>query len=78
MKTIYKLIAIAFGALAVAACSDDLDTRPEGDTMTEDQKKEIYEQNPEKLEADVLSLYSSMIELLAIEDWYGGQLHFDF
>lgn len=78
MKAIYKLIAIAFGVLTVAACSDDLNTVPEGDTMTEEQKTEIYNQSPEKLEADVLALYSSMIELLAIEDWYGGQPHFDF
>lgn len=78
MKTFNKFIAVALSLSTLVACGDDLDTTPEGNTMTEDQKKEVYNHNPEKLEADVLSLYSSMIELLAIYDWYGGQLHFDF
>ena len=56
MKTINKFIAVALGLLAIASCSDDLNTVPEGDTMTEEQKKEIYGQSPEKLEADVLAL----------------------
>lgn len=78
MKTINKFIAVALSLLAIASCSDDLNTVPEGDTMTEEQKKEVYEQSPEKLEADVLALYSSMIEFEAIYDWYGGAAHFDF
>ncbi|MDE6445981.1 MAG: RagB/SusD family nutrient uptake outer membrane protein [Alistipes sp.] len=78
MKTINKFIAVVLGLLAIASCSDDLNTVPEGDTLTEEQKKEIYSQTPQKLEADVLALYSSMIELEAIYDWYGGAAHFDF
>ncbi|MCM1150658.1 MAG: RagB/SusD family nutrient uptake outer membrane protein [Alistipes sp.] len=78
MKTIDKFIAVVLSLLTIASCGDDLNTVPEGDTITDDQKQEIYEQDPEKLEADVLSLYSSMIELLAIEDWVGAQRHYDF
>lgn len=78
MKIYNKFIAIALSALAVTACSDDLNTVPEGGTMTEGQKDYIYGQDPEKLQADVLGLYSSMIEYAAIAEWYGATRHYDF
>ncbi|WP_296007586.1 RagB/SusD family nutrient uptake outer membrane protein [uncultured Alistipes sp.] len=78
MKPLYRIIASALSLSALIACAGDLDTAPEGDTMTEDQKQEVLTQDPAKLESDVLSLYSSMIELLAIEEWSGRTLHYDF
>lgn len=74
-KTIYLLFISLF--LLVASCSD-LDLLPEGDTFTEEQKKDLIEMSPERLQSEINGLYSGLIRYNAIGDWYGGTAHFDY
>lgn len=63
--------------LFVIGCSD-LDMFPEGDTFTEDQKKDLIEMTPERLQSEINGLYSGLMRFDAIGDWYGSTVHFDF
>lgn len=62
MKIVNKLWIFVAGIAFMFSCTDNLDTFPEGSTFTEDQKREIVEQLPERLSADVNGLYSIMGE----------------
>lgn len=53
-------IALATAAATVAAC--DLDTIPEGGTVTEEQKEEVVADNPEKISSDVNALKSTLTQ----------------
>lgn len=79
MKITNKIIHILFISLFFfgIACSD-LDLVPEGDTFTDDQKKDLIEMTPERLQSEVNGLYSGLMRYRAIGDWYGGTAHFDF
>ena len=46
-----KIISLVFGTLLASSCIDELDTYPEGGTITQDQKDEIGEKDPSKLDA---------------------------
>lgn len=62
----------------MVSCSD-LDTFPESGIVTEDQKKEVVEDNPERLQADINTLSSIFTKLLP--NWAGGSatpFHNDF
>ena len=48
MKAINKIWVFALGTAVMVSCSD-LDTFPESGIVTEDQKKEVVEDNPERL-----------------------------
>ncbi|GBU08327.1 membrane protein [Bacteroidales bacterium] len=74
MKNFNIYIAVLAG-LFLFGCSD-LDTFPEGGTVTEDQKKEVVSKNPEMLRSDVTGLYASLIKLNTL----GGSTtqHYDF
>ena len=52
MKAINKIWVFALGTAVMVSCSD-LDTFPESGIVTEDQKKEVVEDNPERLQADI-------------------------
>jgi hypothetical protein len=57
MKTYTKIIFIVAASLFIAACAE-LDTFPEGGTVTEDQKKAIAEKMPERVMADLNGMYA--------------------
>ena len=57
MKAKYLFLALA--SVAFAGC-EDLDLRPEGDTVTTDQKTEVVESLPERAQAGVNAVYSGM------------------
>lgn len=78
MKAINKIWIFALGTAVMASCSD-LDTFPESGVVTEDQKKEVVENNPDRLQADINTLSSIFVQLLP--NWAGGAdtpFHNDF
>lgn len=78
MKILYKIIAVVLGCALVVACSDDLNTSPDGDSLTKDQIDKINKNDPELFRSNVNGLYSLMIEYGAISGWYGSTRHFDY
>ena len=68
MKAINKIWVFALGTAVMVSCSD-LDTFPESGIVTEDQKKEVVEDNPERLQADINTLSSIFTKLLP--NWAG-------
>jgi hypothetical protein len=67
MKTYTKIILIAAVSLFVAACAE-LDTFPEGGTVTEAQKKAIAEKVPERVVADLNGMYAILGQINGIYD----------
>ena len=57
MKTKNILSVLAVSALVFTGCVD-LDTIPEGNIVTSDQKDEILESDPSKAEASVNAIYT--------------------
>lgn len=57
MKTKYIFASGLAFSMIFAGCQD-LDTFPEGDTVTEDQKSEVYELNPERAQAAINAIYA--------------------
>lgn len=77
MKTKYIFASCALSAMAFAGCQD-LDTFPEGDIITTDQKEEIYELNPERAEAAINAIYSQFSQRMPNTSAFGGvQRHND-
>ncbi len=60
MKILNKFIILALASLLIVGCND-LDTIPEGGTITEDQKQEVVKDDPSKLQADVNALAATLI-----------------
>ena len=73
MKYINKLF-VAFAASAALVGCNDLNMQPVGDTVTEEQKSEVLEQNPEMSFAAVTGI-SSMMDAY---NQLGGDDHYDF
>ena len=65
-----KYLMLAASTLLFASC---LDTEPLGSTKTEDQKNEVYEQDPSKVMASVNGVYSTFSQIYTIT----GD-HYDF
>ena len=63
MKTYNKIWIFALGAGIAVSCSD-LDTFPESGIVTEKQKVDVVEANPERLQADINSLSTIFTDLL--------------
>lgn len=61
MKILNKIVALSVGTLLFAACTE-LDTEPAGATFTEEQKKDVASNIPERLAADISGMYSMMGE----------------
>lgn len=59
MKTLYKLFAIGLAGVAFASCNE-LDTEPQGNVVTEDQKKEVVAIDPSMISASVQGITQSM------------------
>ncbi|MBS4767011.1 RagB/SusD family nutrient uptake outer membrane protein [Alistipes sp. kh20] len=79
MKAINKIWIFALGTAVMASSCSDLDTFPESGVVTEDQKKEVVEDNPDRLQADINTLSSIFVQLLP--NWAGGNdqvFHNDF
>ncbi len=57
MKTKYIFASGLLTSMIFAGCQD-LDTFPEGDTVTDDQKSEVYELNPERTQAAINTIYA--------------------
>lgn len=72
-----KILSLVFGAFLVSSCIDELNTYPEGGTITQDQKDEIGEKDPSKLDADLQGMYSGFT---AAWNTFGSSenIHFDF
>jgi hypothetical protein len=81
MKRIfYNLFAcLSCAVLLTQVSCTDLDLIPEGDTITEQQKKDLLELDPATLQSDVNGLYSDLIKYDATYNaWYGGTAHNNF
>lgn len=59
MNVKYILSSLVVASMAFASCTD-LDTAPEGSTITSDQKSDILEAKPERGEAGVRAIFSGM------------------
>lgn len=72
-----KILSLAFGAFMMGSCIDQLDTYPEGSTVTQDQKDEISEKDPSKLDADLQGMYSGFTSAW---NTFGrsNNVHFDY
>lgn len=57
MKTKYIFASLLLSSLSFAGC-EDMDTLPEGNIVTSNQKDEIGEKNPERVEARVNAIYA--------------------
>ena len=55
----YIFASLAVASMVFTACTD-LDTAPEGNTITSDHKSEILEAKPERGEARVRAIFSGM------------------
>lgn len=75
MKTTNKIWILALGAAVTVSCSD-LDTFPESGIVTDEQKTQIVENNPERLQADINALASIFTEILP--NYTGQAFHNDF
>lgn len=73
MKTKYILTSVALSAIMFVGCTD-MDTFPEGDIVTGDQKKEVVNVDPSKAEAGVNGVYAQFSAYMPIT---GGR-HNDF
>ena len=76
MKTKYIFASSLLLSLAFTGCQD-LDTAPEGDVLTTDQKEEVYELNPERADAAINAIYSQFKEYMPNENALGASRHND-
>lgn len=60
MKYINKYLFMSLVAGVSFTSCNDLDTEPYGDVITEDQRTEVIESNPSKLEATITAMYASL------------------
>ncbi|MGM9778917.1 MAG: RagB/SusD family nutrient uptake outer membrane protein [Prevotella sp.] len=77
MNVKYILSSLVVASMAFASCTD-LDTAPEGATITSEQKSEILAALPERGEAGVRGIFSGMTEYLPNYTAFGGSRHNDF
>ena len=59
MNVKYLLSSFVLASVALTSCTD-LDTAPEGNTVTSDQKNEIIGAKPERGEAGVRAIFSTL------------------
>lgn len=76
MKNQYILASAALAALALSAC-EDMDTTPNGGWVTEEQKKEVYSNDPDKGLAAIDGAFKMLNTLMPNESSIGSQ-HNDF
>lgn len=74
-KHIFALLAISL--FAFAGCQD-LDTLPEGDTVTSTQKEEVVVNDPSKAVAGVNAIFAQFNQYMPNEDALGASRHNDY
>jgi len=77
MKKIYFYTLLASALFAFYGC-EDLDTVPEGDTVTNDQKAEVVKNDPSKAKASVNGIFAQFSQMTPNEDALGASRHNDF
>ena len=77
MKRKYLFAAMALFALGFAGCQD-LDTFPEGSTVTQKQKEEIMTLDPSKAEAGVNAIFAQFSQRMPNATALGAERHNDF
>lgn len=75
MKAIKTLLAVGVASVALSACND-LSTEPYGSVVTQDQKKDIVEANPEMAAASVNAIPQMTSVFLGL--FYPTVVHTDF
>ncbi|NLX73883.1 MAG: RagB/SusD family nutrient uptake outer membrane protein, partial [Bacteroidales bacterium] len=65
-------------AVFLYSCEDDLNTAPEGDIMTEEQKEEVYANQEEKRIAAVNAIFAQLNQYMPNEDALGAARDNDF
>src|SRR5690554_4080240 len=76
-----KKYLLGIGLLAAVffySCEDDLNTAPEGDIMTEEQKEEVYANQPEKTQAAVNAIFAQFNQYMPNEGALNAERHNDF
>ena len=76
-KNLLSIIAFVGFVFIFAACSD-LDTLPEGDTITSSQKENVYDLNPDRAEAGVNAIFAQFNQYMPNEAALNASRHNDF
>ncbi len=76
MKTRYIIASTLFFSMALVGCQD-MDTYPEGNYVTEDQKTEVYERNPEQAAAAINAIYAQFTQYAPNYNTFGTTRHND-
>lgn len=74
MKTKYILASTVLTGLFFAGCVD-MDTFPESDIVTSDQKGEVVDTDPSKAEAGVNAIFSQFSSYMTITNSQIGRAH---
>ncbi|SFE95286.1 RagB/SusD family nutrient uptake outer membrane protein [Thermophagus xiamenensis] len=74
------IIALFFPALlSFIGCEDNLDTKPDGDIVTSEQKEEVVANDPKKAEASVNAVFAQFSQYMPNYDAFGDvERHNDF
>lgn len=75
-KILFALSTFAIGAFV--GCEDNLDTLPEGNTVTSIQKEEVVGLDPSKAEASVNAVFAQFSQYMPNEEALGAERHNDF
>lgn len=76
MKTKYIFASLLLSSLTFVGC-EDMDTLPEGGTVTSNQKEEIGKQDPTKVEARVNAIFAQFSRYMPNEKAFNAQRHND-
>ena len=77
MKTKYIIASCLASTLAWTGCQD-IETYPEGGTVTSNQKEEVAELNPDRAEAGVNAIFALFSQYMPNEGALGASRHNDF
>lgn len=75
-KILFALSTFAVGVFV--GCEDNLNTLPEGDTVTSEQKETVVGLDPSKAEASVNAVFAQFSQYMPNEDALGASRHNDF
>lgn len=78
MNRKYIFALLAFGMLAFMGCEDNLDTLPEGDTITSSQKEDVVGKDPSKAAASVNAVFAQFSQYMPNAGALGASRHNDF
>lgn len=78
MKKRYFIGFFISALLGMLSCEDALDTAPDGDIVTSEQKEEIVSKDPTKAKASVNAVFSQFSQYMPNEDALNAERHNDF